>query len=158
MRLLLLGNRVKLTAASLSKRAKSSLSSLTSSWALQDDDSWVKPTMSANKILHGNKRKDGTSILIMLLHPHKHPHSCTFSLLTELQSGIQSSAYFLFQLWIPNLYCLWCCWYTWQFSRHKHVRFCVPNWNRMKTMHKRKKRHCAIHPALAGVNQANKSQ
>lgn len=25
-------------------------------------------------------------------------------------------------------------------------------------MHKRKKRHCAIHPALAGVNQANKSQ
>lgn len=40
-----------LTAASLSKRANSSLSSFTSSWALQDEDSWVKPTMSANRIL-----------------------------------------------------------------------------------------------------------
>lgn len=40
-----------LTAASLSKRANSSLSSFTSSWALQAEDSWVKPTMSANRIL-----------------------------------------------------------------------------------------------------------
>lgn len=40
-----------LTAASLSKRAKSSLSSFTSSWALQADDSWVKPTMSAKRML-----------------------------------------------------------------------------------------------------------
>ncbi len=40
-----------LTAASLSKRANSSLSSFTSSWALQAEDSWVKPTMSANRML-----------------------------------------------------------------------------------------------------------
>lgn len=64
IRSLLFGNNVKLTAASLSKRAKSSLSSLTSSWALQDDDSWVKPTMSANKILHNNKRQIQDSILV----------------------------------------------------------------------------------------------
>ena len=44
------GGRV-LTAASLSKRAKSSLSSFTSSWALQAEDSWVKPTMSAKRML-----------------------------------------------------------------------------------------------------------
>lgn len=40
-----------LTDASLSKRANSSFSSFTSSWALQAEDSWVKPTMSANRIL-----------------------------------------------------------------------------------------------------------
>lgn len=40
-----------LTSASLSKRANSSFSSFTSSWALQAEDSWVKPTMSANRIL-----------------------------------------------------------------------------------------------------------
>lgn len=40
-----------LTEASLSKRANSSLSSFTSSCALQAEDNWVKPTMSANSIL-----------------------------------------------------------------------------------------------------------
>lgn len=40
-----------LTAASLSKRANSSLSNFTSSWALQAEDNWVKPTMSANRML-----------------------------------------------------------------------------------------------------------
>lgn len=44
-----------LTAASLSKRAKSSLSSFTSSCALQAEDSWVKPTMSANRMLQGGR-------------------------------------------------------------------------------------------------------
>lgn len=44
-------DRRTLTAASLSKRANSSLSSFTSSWALQAEDSWVKPTMSANSML-----------------------------------------------------------------------------------------------------------
>lgn len=44
-----------LTAASLSKRAKSSLSSFTSSWALQAEDSWVKPTISAKRMLQGRK-------------------------------------------------------------------------------------------------------
>lgn len=44
-----------LTAASLSKRAKSSLSSFTSSWALQAEDSWVKPTISAKRMLEGRK-------------------------------------------------------------------------------------------------------
>lgn len=42
-----------LTAASLSKRAKSSLRSFTSSWALQDEESCVKPTMSAKRMLWG---------------------------------------------------------------------------------------------------------
>lgn len=46
-----------LTAASLSKRAKSSLSSFTSSWALQAEDSWVKPTMSAKRML---QRREAT--------------------------------------------------------------------------------------------------
>ena len=44
-----------LTAASLSKRAKSSLSSFTSSWALQAEDSCVKPTISAKRMLQGRK-------------------------------------------------------------------------------------------------------
>lgn len=44
-----------LTAASLSKRAKSSLRSFTSSWALQAEDSWVKPTMSANRMLQKDR-------------------------------------------------------------------------------------------------------
>lgn len=50
-----------LTAASLSKRAKSSLSSLTSSCALQAEDSCVKPTMSANRMLRGGGEGGGRS-------------------------------------------------------------------------------------------------
>lgn len=48
----------ELTAASLSKRAKSSLRSFTSSWALQDEESCVKPTMSAKRMLRGGERGD----------------------------------------------------------------------------------------------------
>lgn len=41
-----------LTDASLSKRANSSFSSIMSSWALHAEDSWVKPTISAKRILN----------------------------------------------------------------------------------------------------------
>lgn len=58
----------KLTAASLSKRAKSSLSSLTSSWALQDEDSWVKPTMSANKMLQETRTSSLVTWTAFFMH------------------------------------------------------------------------------------------
>lgn len=70
---------MKLTAANLSKRAKSSLSSFTSSWALQDDDSWVKPTISANRILHDNKTHKTAHYYRMLLQrPYIFDHISTF--------------------------------------------------------------------------------
>ena len=75
---------MKLTAANLSKRAKSSLSSLTSSWALQDDDSWVKPTMSANKMLHYKKRHKQDNTLVhhaAVVVVFKHHPSNTFLLI-----------------------------------------------------------------------------
>lgn len=59
----------KLTSASLSKRANSSLSSFTSSWALQVEDSWVKPTMSANKILE-QRRRGCNATVNALRQPH----------------------------------------------------------------------------------------
>lgn len=59
-----------LTAASLSKRAKSSLSSLTSSCALQAEDSCVKPTMSANRMLRGG----GEGGRMLTLRPHACHH------------------------------------------------------------------------------------
>ena len=46
-----LGTGVELTWASLSKRANSSLSILTSSWAVHWEDSLVNPSMSAKRIL-----------------------------------------------------------------------------------------------------------
>lgn len=54
------GGTHTLTAANLSKRAKSSLRSFTSSWALQDEESWVKPTMSAKRMLRGARASAST--------------------------------------------------------------------------------------------------
>lgn len=46
-----------LTAASLSKRAKSSFSVMTNSCAVHWDARLVKPSMSANKMLLGKEKK-----------------------------------------------------------------------------------------------------
>lgn len=54
-----------LTAASLSKRAKSSLSSLTSSFGVTAEDSRVKPTMSAKRILQREQRRQINTALCL---------------------------------------------------------------------------------------------
>lgn len=48
----------RLTAASLSKRAKSSLRVMTSSWAVHWDARLVKPSMSANRMLGRQVEED----------------------------------------------------------------------------------------------------
>jgi len=52
-----------LSAARQSKRAKISLSSCTSSWAVHWEDSWVNPHMSANTILKINRINIKTTTL-----------------------------------------------------------------------------------------------
>lgn len=74
-----------LTAASLSKRAKSSLRVITSSCAVHWDARLVKPSMSANKMLRKTQReKRGPSVLWKVLMQRGRPLCC----LLGLQTGV----------------------------------------------------------------------
>lgn len=73
-----------LTAASLSKLAKSWLSSFTSSWALQPEDNCVKPTMSANRMLRAKGVPIGSHRAYL---PHQAAFLGLFCPLDEGQSG-----------------------------------------------------------------------